>query len=122
LSYAAYVLRVLSKQTLETSKEVKDPSVPGPSLVKEVKDSSLTILFSYRLISTVEERGRAQIRRFSAGGAHCWKKISLIWVEEGRSEENLFPGGFARPRAPFLNYYWRVFSAYLFIVVIGRIS
>jgi hypothetical protein len=55
LSYATYVLRVLSKQTLETSKEVKDPSVPGPSLAKEVKDSSLTILFSYRLISTVEE-------------------------------------------------------------------
>jgi hypothetical protein len=48
------VLRVLGEQTLETSKEVKDPSVPGPSLANEVKDSSLTILFSHRLISTME--------------------------------------------------------------------
>jgi hypothetical protein len=53
------VLRVLGEQTLETNKEVKYPSVPGPSLAKEVKDSSLTILFSHRLISTVEEGDRA---------------------------------------------------------------
>jgi hypothetical protein len=38
LSYAAYVLRVLSQETLETNKEVKDPFVPGPSVSKEVKD------------------------------------------------------------------------------------
>jgi hypothetical protein len=44
LSYATYILRVLSQETLETNKEVKDPSVPGPSLAKEVKYSSLTIL------------------------------------------------------------------------------
>jgi hypothetical protein len=41
-------LRVLSEQTLETSKEVKDFSVPGPSLAKEVKDPSLTILSRHR--------------------------------------------------------------------------
>jgi hypothetical protein len=46
------VLRVLGEQTLEISKEVKDSSVPQPSLAKEVKDPSLTILFSYRLITT----------------------------------------------------------------------
>jgi hypothetical protein len=44
------VLRVLGEQTLEINKEVKDPSVPDPSLAKEVKDPSLTILLSYRLI------------------------------------------------------------------------
>jgi hypothetical protein len=43
------VLRVLGEQTLDISKEVKDPSIPDPSLFKEVKDSSLTILLSYRL-------------------------------------------------------------------------
>jgi hypothetical protein len=44
------VLRVLGEQTLEINKEVKDSSVPDPSLAKEVKDPSLTILLSYRLI------------------------------------------------------------------------
>jgi hypothetical protein len=72
LSYAAYVLRVLSKQTLEISKEVKDSSVPDPSLVKVVKDPTLTILLSYRSVSIVERRDRVQIWRFSAGRAHCW--------------------------------------------------
>jgi hypothetical protein len=53
------VLRVLTEQTLEISSVVKDPTQPGPSLVTEVKYSSLTILhqlpFSYR---AVEEAGR----------------------------------------------------------------
>jgi hypothetical protein len=96
LSYAAYVLRVLSKQTLEINKEVKDPFVPDPSLVKVVKDSTLTILFSYRSIFTVDWRVKAQIWRFSAGGAHCWRRTSSIWSVEGRSEVNLFPGGFVQ--------------------------
>jgi hypothetical protein len=39
------VLRVLTSQTLEISMEVKDPSVPNPSLAKVVKDSTLTIIF-----------------------------------------------------------------------------
>jgi hypothetical protein len=57
------VLRVLGEQTLEISKEVKDPSVPDPSLAKEVKDPSLTILSSYRLITT-----RKQEEMRSLGG------------------------------------------------------
>lgn len=40
------VLRVLTRQTLEISTEVKETSFPGPSLAKVVKDSTLTILFS----------------------------------------------------------------------------
>ena len=40
------VLRVLARQTLGINTEVKDPSFPGPSLAKVVKDSTLTILFS----------------------------------------------------------------------------
>jgi hypothetical protein len=38
------ILRVLIEQTLEISSVVKDPTFPDPSLVTEVKDSSLTIL------------------------------------------------------------------------------
>jgi hypothetical protein len=38
------VLRVLTEQTLEISSVVKDSTFPDPSLAKEVKDSSLTIL------------------------------------------------------------------------------
>jgi hypothetical protein len=53
LSYATYVLRVLSKQTLEISKEVKYSFVPDPSLVKVVKDPTLTILFSPRSVPAV---------------------------------------------------------------------
>ena len=41
---------------------------------------------------------------------------------EGRSEAKLIPEGFASLRAPFLNYCWRVSSAYLFIVALRRIS
>jgi len=69
LKYAAYVLRVLSKQTLETSKEVKDPSVPGPSLVKEVKDSSLTILHHISITIFTKVETRCKCRRFLQGGA-----------------------------------------------------
>jgi hypothetical protein len=43
------VLRVLTEQTLEISSVVKDPTQPGPSLVTEVKDSSLTILHQFYL-------------------------------------------------------------------------
>jgi hypothetical protein len=43
------VLRVLTEQTLEIISMVKDPTQPGPSLVTEVKDSSLTILHQFYL-------------------------------------------------------------------------
>jgi hypothetical protein len=38
------VLRVLTKQTLEISSVVKDPTQPSPRLVTKVKYFSLTIL------------------------------------------------------------------------------
>ena len=41
------VLRVLTEQTLEINSVVKDPTQPGPSLVTEVKYSSLTILHQF---------------------------------------------------------------------------
>jgi len=59
--FILYVLSDLGEQTLETKKEVKDPSVLGPRLAKEVKYSSLTILFSHKLISIVEGGDRVQI-------------------------------------------------------------
>jgi hypothetical protein len=68
LSYATYVLRVLSQETLETSKEVKDPSVPGPSLAKEVKDPSLTILFIHRYSSLIIWRLGRRFEVFSSSG------------------------------------------------------
>jgi hypothetical protein len=45
------VLRVLTEQTLEISLVVKDSTFPDPSLAKEVKDSSLTILHKFLLSS-----------------------------------------------------------------------
>jgi hypothetical protein len=54
------VLRVLTEQTLEISSVVKDPTFPDPSLTKEVKDSSLTILHQfYSVTGAVEETGRS---------------------------------------------------------------
>jgi hypothetical protein len=43
------VLRVLSEQTLEINKEVKDSFVIDPRLVKVVKDSTLTILVLFNI-------------------------------------------------------------------------
>jgi hypothetical protein len=43
------VLRVLTEQTLEISSMVKYPTQPGPNLVTEVKDPSLTILHQFYL-------------------------------------------------------------------------
>jgi hypothetical protein len=44
------VLRVLIEQTLEINSVVKYPTQPDPSLVTEVKDSSLTILHQIYLV------------------------------------------------------------------------
>jgi hypothetical protein len=51
------VLRVLTRQTLEISMEVKDPSFSDPCLAKVVKDSTLTILFrsDHFLLSFLKE-------------------------------------------------------------------
>jgi hypothetical protein len=85
LSYAAYILRVLSQETLETNKEVKDPSVPGPSLAKEVKDSSLTIISNPDPFQKSFVQARHSYRVFPAGRAHQWRKKNLICLEEARS-------------------------------------
>jgi hypothetical protein len=53
------VLRVLTEQTLEINSMLKDPTQPGPSLVTEVKDFSLTILHQFYSVSrAAEEVGR----------------------------------------------------------------
>jgi hypothetical protein len=61
------VLRVLSEQTLEISKEVKDSSVPDPSLAKVVKYSTLTILHSFRSVCNSDLWSQGTILRVSAG-------------------------------------------------------
>jgi hypothetical protein len=53
------VLRVLIEQTLEINSMVKDPTFPNPSLAKEVKDSSLTILHQFRFIARATCASRA---------------------------------------------------------------
>jgi hypothetical protein len=67
LSYVAYVLKVLSQETLETSKEVKNPYVSSPSLAKEVKDSSLTILSNPKPFHKSFVQARRSYRVFLAG-------------------------------------------------------
>jgi hypothetical protein len=53
------ILRVLTEQTLEINSVVKDPTFPDPSLVKEVNDSSLTILHQfYSVPGAFVEAGR----------------------------------------------------------------
>jgi hypothetical protein len=74
------VLRVLTEQTLEISSVVKDSTQPGPSLVTEVKDSSLTILHqfypSYRWILQVQREEVRNIGGFQQEGRiTCGRKI-----------------------------------------------
>jgi hypothetical protein len=64
------VLRVLTRQTLEISTEVKDSSFPDPSLAKVVKDSTLTILSSLDLLQLASVKKGALLRVYSAEGAH----------------------------------------------------
>jgi hypothetical protein len=64
------VLRVLTRQTLEISTEVKDPSFPGPSLAKVVKDSTLTILSSSNPFQLSFVKKGALLRGFLQRGAH----------------------------------------------------
>ena len=85
-------LGVLTKQTLEISSVVKDPTQPDPSLITEVKDSSLTILhqllFSFRsngksraqFWSVVAELGCIVLERGVRGGLQTLdsREISLL--------------------------------------------
>jgi hypothetical protein len=64
------VLRVLTEQTLEISSVVKDPTQPGPSLVTEVKDSSLTILHQFYSVLGAFVETEAYCWRFSAELGH----------------------------------------------------
>jgi hypothetical protein len=58
---------VLSEQTLEINKEVKDFFVPDPSLAKVVKDSTLTILHSFRSVCSSDLWSQGAILRVFAG-------------------------------------------------------
>jgi hypothetical protein len=102
-------LRVLSQETLETSKEVKDPSVPGPSLAKEVKDSSLTILYSPDSIQESFVQAGRSLKGFPAGWAHQLRRKDLICFEEARSTGEHTSGVVAISIAPFCISCLRVF-------------
>jgi hypothetical protein len=94
-------LRVLSKQTLEISKEVKDPFVPDPSLVKVVKYSTLTILLSFRSIS----RGIVETCRIFGGFLQTGhivgeRRVRSAW-EKVDLRPNLFWKGLPSPLRHF---------------------
>jgi hypothetical protein len=72
------VLGVLGEQTLEISKGVKDSLVVDPSLAKEVRDPSLTILLSYKLLATVKKKRRCAVHEVSSRRAHFLKKLGSI--------------------------------------------
>jgi hypothetical protein len=65
------VLRVLTEQTLEISSVVKDPTFPDPSLVKEVKDSSLTILHQFIQLQEHLWKQGVLLEGFCRARAHC---------------------------------------------------
>jgi hypothetical protein len=98
------VLRVL-KQTLEISSVVKDPTQLDPSLVTEVKDSSLTILhqfyLSHRWILQVQGRLARISGGFPAGGAHQLRKTSSICLVVVRSSGKGFTRVIATSLASF---------------------
>jgi hypothetical protein len=81
---------------------VKDPFVPGPSLAKEVKDSSLTILFSYRFGFLQWTKSQGADLEISAKRAHCGGESNSIWPRKDRSEAKVIPGGFYNTLALFL--------------------
>jgi hypothetical protein len=64
------VLRVLTEQTLEISSVVKDPTQPGPSLVTEVKYSSLTILHQFYSVQEHLWRQGVLLEGFCRARAH----------------------------------------------------
>ena len=122
LTYAAYILRVLSQETLEASKEVKDSSVPGPSLAKEVKDSSLTILLQFSSVSEASWGSKLQLWGFLCRtGVHCLGKKNSLGTKNTRSGGDLTSKVFVITRVPFLICLGRVFLTYLFIFIPGRI-
>jgi hypothetical protein len=93
------VLRVLTEQTLEISSVVKDPTQPGPSLVTEVKDPSLTILhqfyLSYRWILQQLQAQRETVHiseGFQQKGA--LEELVPFDLEEWRSFRGPHPLGF----------------------------
>jgi len=114
------VLRVLSKQILETNKEVKDSSVPGPSLAKVVKDSTLTILLSFIFISKGIVKTGRRFGGFSTDWPHCWRREGSICLGGGRFEAKPFPEAFAITIAPYLFSLSGVFSPYLLLLHLGE--
>jgi hypothetical protein len=82
------VLRVLIEHTLEISSVVKDSTFPDPSLAKEVKDSSLTILaevlFSSELLQPSSlARGRTS-EGFLQVGEHLLRRKGSICLDVAR--------------------------------------
>jgi hypothetical protein len=114
--YNLEVLRVLSKQTLEISKEVRDSSIPDPSLAKVVKDSTITILLVLDQFcsSDLWKQGHS-FGGFCRTGAHCLGEKSSLGLEDLGYGVYLIQELFTITRAPFLISLGRFITAYLFI-------
>jgi hypothetical protein len=94
---------------------VKDPTQPGPSLVTEVKDSSLTILSQSQVDSTGSERGSAHQWGFPAEGA--LEELVPFDLERWRSFRGPNPLGFDYwAKGAFLSHFGGVLSSISFIV------
>jgi hypothetical protein len=117
------VLRVLSEQTLEISKEVKDSFVPDPSLVKVVKDSTLTILFQLQIGFKSKLRKQGATLGFSLQnmGALSMREEFVGLVDLGFGGD-LTSEVLSTTRAPFIIILLRVFMPYSFLLPVLRIS
>jgi hypothetical protein len=83
---------------------VKDPTYLDPSLVTEVKDSSLTILhqiYPFKGVLHRFRKRRCTPVRVSVGGAHHLRKGSSFFFEEVGSTANLVLGAISIIIAPF---------------------
>jgi hypothetical protein len=116
LSSTTYILRVLSQETLEASKEVKYSFVPSPSLAKEVQYTSLSILSIHRYSSPSIWRLERRFEVFSNSVGQLQGKKCSIFSREAISTFPPFTGFIVRVIAPFCNIYFRVSLIIFFLV------
>jgi hypothetical protein len=81
---------------------VKDPSFPGPSLAKVVKDSTLTILSSSGSFQPSVVKEGAPLEDFCRERAHCLRERDSIWLQGVRSGGDLDLGVLVIPGATLL--------------------
>ena len=102
-------LGVLTEQTLEISSVVKDPTQPGPSLVTEVKDSSLTILHQLPFSCRGSWRSRAHFWWVFAKLGHTFLSEEFVEVCRLQIWERSLFRGIIYTQGTSLHQYWSGF-------------